>query len=318
MLSWLSSAEVPPVRYLVAREFDYPRGSRPGELHDAVLAWDPLQQIIALQRPDGSFPNKTKTTTGGPTLAALMLMARCGLTIEDECVARALAHVEEYRLHDGAFTVRGKGSGVLPCYVGMFARLVAEMGGTRHPLFQSGVEWIVKYQRFDHKETRAGGTGEWPYKSVVSYGGCWSSVTCYHSVGPTLRALAVLPPAGRTPEVDAQITAALEYLRIHRVFKKSATDKPLFRHSTKLYLFGGYRSNLLDVLEGIVEARPELVSEEWVQEALDTVESLAVDGRLVASPSYATELVDPLPLETADKPSRFLTYQWEKIKRKLA
>jgi hypothetical protein len=320
ILHWLSSAEAPPVRYLVARDFGHPAGSREklDDLHEAVLAWEPLQQIIALQRPDGSFPNKTKTETGGPTLAALMLMARCGLRVEDECVARALVHVEKCRLYDGVFSVRGKGSGVLPCYVGIFARLVADMAGTEHPLFRSGVDWILKYQRFDHRETRAGGAGEWPYKSVVSYGGCWNSVTCYHSVGPTLRALSVLPPAERTPEVEAQIDAALEYLRIHRVYRKSATDKPLFRYSTKLFLFGGYRSNLLDVLEGIAEARPELHAEAWVQGGLDAAESQANDGRLIASPSYATELVDPIPLEEADKPSRFLTYQWEKIKRKLA
>jgi hypothetical protein len=320
ILHWLSSEVVPPVRYLVAREFGYPDGSRDtlDELHEAVLAWEPLQQIIALQKPDGSFPNKTKTQTGGPTLGALVLMARCGLSIEDRCAARAVEHVEQNRLYDGVFSVRGKGSGVLPCYVGIFARLVAEMADTRHPLVRSGIEWILKYQRFDHKQTKAGGTGHWPYKSVVSYGGCWNSVTCYHSVGPTLRALAILPPDERTPEVCSQIDAAMEYLRIHRVYRKSASDKPLFRHSTKLYLAGGYRLNLLDMLEGIAEARPELGSEAWVEGALTAVESQAVDGMIISSPSYPTELIDPLPLEDADKPSRFLTFQWENIKRKLA
>ena len=320
VLEWLSSPTVPPVRYLVAREFGYPSngGAHLGELHEAVLTWEPLNRILALQKPDGSFPNRTKTRTGGPTLAALILMARCGLSIADGCVQRSVNHIVRARLFQGVFTVRGRGSGVLPCYVGMLARAVFDLAGPGHPLFQDAVKWILEYQRFDHKKTRGGGAGQWPYKSGVNYGGCFSSVSCFHGVGPTLRTLSAVPPGERSDEITTALEAAIEYLRIHRVYKKSALDKPMFRYSTNLYLFGAYRSNLLDVLEGLAEARPELGSEDWVSEAVNTVRGLSEDGKLVAAESYRTELVDPLPLEEPGKPSRFLTYQWLKVRGKFA
>ena len=308
-VSWLMSPDVPPVRYLTARDllgYDQPTLAR---MKLEIPTWPPLKSILDLQQPDGGFPNRTRTRTGGPTLAALGIMARCGLSLEDECVARAFRYVESTRLHEGVFTVRGKGSGVLPCYAGMFTRLVGTLAGTSHPWFQAGLSWIVRYQRFDHKKSRGGGPGTWPYKSVINYGGCWNSVSCFHGVGPTLRALSLVPPAARTREVGDRIASALNYLRIHRVYQKSGSDTPLFRNSTKLFLFGAYRSNLLDTVEGIAEAQPDVGSAPWVADALRAIETAAHGGRVVSSRSYDSELIDPLPLESPGE-SRFLTYQW--------
>ena len=61
---------------------------------------------------------------------------------------------------------------------------------------------------------------------------------------------------------------------------------------------------------------PGLAGEAWVQEALETVEQAAEDGRLTLVKNYPTKLSDPLPFEPVGEPSRFLTCQRLRVKRK--
>ncbi len=72
-------------------------------------------------------------------------------------------------------------------------------------------------------------------------------------------------------------------MRIHRVFKKSSVDRPLFRHMTQFFISGQHRCNLIDVLDGIADADPALGSKEWVREAIDVMDSLAENGKREAS-----------------------------------
>ncbi len=58
-----------------------------------------------------------------------------------------------------------------------------------------------------------------------------------------------------------------------------------------------------------------LSDEPWVREAVETVDGLAVEGKIILSKNYPTKLLDPLPFESVGEPSRFLTYQWLRAKR---
>ena len=146
--------------------------------------------------------------------------------------------------------------------------------------------------------------------------GCWRSVSCYHGVVASLGALARVPARFRSHEHKARLEEALRYLEIHRVFKKSACDKPLFRHLTQFFLFGGCRSHLIEVLDAIADAGPGLVRTPWVREAVAAVDELRVDGTVILAKNYPTKLVDPLPFEPLGKPSPFLTYDWLRVKQK--
>ena len=316
LLEWLASPSNPPVRYLCAR--DLSSGDEVVGLDDLraeAIAWEPLQKVLALQEEDGRFPYNQKTPTAATTFTALGLMQRCGMTGEDEPFARSLAYLEDHHLFYGSFShIRGA-SGVLPCYVGMLTQTLISALGPEHPVVESSIRWILDYQRFDHKQIRSAETKKWPYKAVDSYGGCWWSVSCYHGVVATLRALAALPPQHRSSEVKSRLSEALRYLEIHRVYKKTS-GKQLFRHLTQFFLFGGYRLHLIDVLEGIADANPDLVREDWVLEAVQAVDQLAEDGKIPLVKNYNTKLVDPLPFEPRGAPSRFLTYQWLLVKKK--
>ena len=215
----------------------------------------------------------------------------------------------------GAYSQNTGGSGILPCYLGYFVPIIAAVAGPDVEPVRTSVDWLLRHQRFDHKETRAGGDEEWPFRTPINYG-CWFSVSCYHGVAAALRAIASIPAAGR-PDVDRRrLDEAVAYLRIHRVYKKSAVDKPLFRHLTQFFLHGGYRFHLIDVLEGLAWTDPALGRQEWVAEAIEAVDALAPDGRIRLVKNYPTHLIDPIPLEPVGEPSRFLTYQWLRTKRR--
>ena len=316
LIVWLSSPDNPPVRYLTARDLIEPppaTGTLAG-MRAEILEWEPLQQILNPQLDDGSLPFSQKTPTAQPTFTALNLMHRCGLTVADESVARMIDYLTEHHLNKGALSYTSGGSGILPCYLGVVATALIGMGGFDTELVQSSIRWLTDHQRFDHKDIRAGGPEPWPYQAPVNYG-CWDSVSCYHGVAGAFRAFAAVPAEHRTPEITERLEQALEYLRIHRRYKRSTLDKPLFRHLSQFFLVGDYRSDLLDMLQGVADADPSLIGEEWVRSAYDDMADLGPGGQVTLVKNYGKRLIDPIPFEPIGAPSRFLTYQWLMIQR---
>jgi len=107
---------------------------------------------------------------------------------------------------------------------------------------------MVGHQRFDLRDHRAGGEEPRPFRSVVDYGR-WESVNCHHGFVGALGAPSAIPSKVRTDAQRVALNAAIDYLRPHRVSKRSFEDKLLFASSARFVLFSGYRSHLVDVLE---------------------------------------------------------------------
>jgi hypothetical protein len=228
-------------------------------------------------------------------------------------VARAIDYLTENHLGKGALSYTSGGSGILPCYLGVVSAALIAMGALDTELVQSSIRWLVDHQRFDHKATLAGGDEDWPYRAPVNYG-CWDTVSCYHGVVGAFRAFAAIPADRRSAGVNQCLVEAIEYLRIHRLYQKSTVDRPLFRHMTQFFLVGDYRSDLLDVLQGIADADPVVGRQDWVQDAMADMEALAAGGRVTLVKNYGSRLIDPIPLEPIGSPSRFLSYQWLSIR----
>ena len=71
------------------------------------------------------------------------------------------------------------------------------------------------------------------------------------------------------------------------------------------------------MLESLAEADPALVERPWVQAALEHMGSLADEqGRVPLVTNYARRLLDPLPFEPEGAPSRLLTLQWLRTRRR--
>jgi hypothetical protein len=312
---WLSSPQNPPVRYLVSRDLVRPQPSDASlqRQRQAILRWEPLRRILELQLPDGSFPGRTRSVTAQPTFWALALMHRCGLDVTDQPVARSIAYLTGRHLRKGAVSYLVGDSGVLPCYAGVVATTLIGMGALESELVGASQRWLIDHQRYDHKAARAGGEGVWPYRAPQNFG-CWESVSCYHGVAAAIRAFAAVPPEARSPDVQRRLAESIAYLEAHRLYKKSTSGRPMFRHMTKPFLVGDYRSDLLDMLQGVADADPELVGQEWVRDAVEEMHALTDDGRVPLVHNYGRALIDPIPLEQIGKASRFLSYQWLRIR----
>jgi hypothetical protein len=117
--------------------------------------------------------------------------------------------------------------------------------------------------------------------------------------------------------VRERLGEAVTYLGVHRLYKKSGSDQPLFRHMTQFFLIGDYRSDLLDMLQGVADADPALAHRAWVRAAVHDMDASTRDGLVDLVKNYGRKLIDPIPFEPVGKPSRFLTYQWVRVRRTL-
>lgn len=316
LLAWLSSPENAPVRYLAARDLTQPPSSAAAlkKLRAAALAWEPLRQVLDLQLDDGSFPYRQKTPTAQPTFSALWLMHRCGMQADDDPVARAVGYLTERHLAKGGLSFTTGASGSLPCYTGLVVAALVKMGALETDLVQTSLQWLVDHQRFDHKTGHAGGDEVWPYKAPANYG-CWDSVSCFHGVAGAFQGLAAVPAALRSDDVNQRLDEAIDYLRVHHLYKRSSGERPIVRHMTQFFLVGDYRSDLLDMLQGIADADPDLIDEEWVAAAVEDMEGFTEEGKVTLVKNYGRKVADPIPLEPLGEPSRFLTHQWLSIRR---
>ena len=95
----------------------------------------------------------------------------------------------------GAFSddLHGGTSAVIPCLTGQMLFSLIRCGYLDDPRVQKGIDWIVKYQRFDDGETRP--PKEWPYKlPILHYGdSCWGKHTCHNGAVLPLSALSEIP-----------------------------------------------------------------------------------------------------------------------------
>jgi len=314
ILEWLASEDHPAARYLAARDLLSAPPDSLDRWHAAVGTWSPLAAILALQKTDGGFPSHTKQAPMGNTFAAIRLMERCGMDVRDEPVARVIGLLEDGYAGHGAVSYNSGGSGILPCYVGLVTRALIRMGAADSPVVTTSLDWIVAHQRYDRRDVRAGGVEPWTYRAVNNYG-CWDSVSCYHGVVGTLGALAAVPADTRTAGQRERILDAIDYLREHRVYRRTGDGKPIFRTSLQFSFFHGYRSHVLDVLEWLADADPSLADERWVKEAIADVEALSRHGKIPLATNATTHLVDPLALERVGEPSPLLTVQWLRLRR---
>jgi hypothetical protein len=64
------------------------------------------------------------------------------------------------------------------------------------------------------------------------------------------------------------------------------------------------------MLEGVADADPGLIHQDWIQTAVADMDNLTSDGRVTLAKNHGKKLMDPIHFEPIGAPSRFLTYQW--------
>jgi hypothetical protein len=234
-----------------------------------------VPKILAKQHEGGYWeaPEKFYTAKYKGTVWQLIILAELGVDGKDPRVQKAcefiLANSQDRK--SGGFSAwlsvkvgGGRYSGVLPCLTGNMVWSLIRMGFLGDPRVQRGIEWIVRYQRFDDGEVWP--PKVWPYEKATN---CFGKHSCHMGVVKSLKALAEIPADKRSKDVVGTIEKGAEYMLKHHIHKRSHN---LSRVSKPGWLRFGfplmYQTDVLEIL-GILTKLG--VKDERMQEAVDLV-----------------------------------------------
>jgi hypothetical protein len=229
--AWLFEPQNPSVRFFALRDL-LGRPAHDPELLAAraeIMQRGPVPAILARQTPAG-FWGKAEDfyirSKYRGTVWTFQVLAELGADGSDPRIQRACEFVlsasQERASRGFSYQSDPLGSGggdsdsTLPCLTGNMLFALIRFGYLCDPRVQAGIEWILRYQRFDDGDCPA--PRGWPYDRRRN---CWGKHTCHIGVVKALKALAEIPPDQRTDEVSGLIQMLVEYLLKHRLHMSS-------------------------------------------------------------------------------------------------
>lgn len=278
-VDWLLEKDNPSVRYFTLTQI-LDKSQADPEVQEAekeIMLSGVVPKILAKQHAGGYWeePEKFYTAKYKGTVWQLIILAELGADGQDERVKKAcefiLEHSQEHT--SGGFSAwlsiklgGGRYSGVLPCLTGNMVWSLIRLGFLDDPRVERGIEWIVKYQRFDDGEAYP--PKVWPYEKATS---CFGKHSCHMGVVKALKALAEIPVEQRSTGVVDTLERGADYILKHHIYKRS---HDLSRVSKPGWLRLGfplmYQTDVLEVL-GILTSLGR--KDERLQEAVELVVS---------------------------------------------
>jgi hypothetical protein len=185
------------------------------------------------------------------TVWNIITLAELGADGNDERIHRAgefiLNNAQDRQSGGFAYSSGEDSSGdhakVVPCLTGNMIFSLIRFGFLEDPRVQKGIDWIVKYQRFDDGEGIA--PKGWLYDR---YKQCWGKHTCTMGVVKTLKALAEIPPEKRSEAVSNTIEHGAEYLLKHHLFKQSHNPALVTKEDWVHFGFPLWNTDALEML----------------------------------------------------------------------
>lgn len=241
------------------------------------------------------------------TVWSLITLAELGADGNDERVKKACEFILENSQdrESGGFaylgtpTSGGRHSAVLPCLTGNMVFSLIRLDYLEDSRIQRGIDWIVKYQRFDDavKETPNG----WPYEGKER---CFGRHTCHMGVIKALKALAEIPQNKRSKAVKDTIAKGAEYLLAHHIYKRS---HDLTQVSKPIWLELGFptmwNTDALEILNILTKLG---YRDKRMQDAVNLVLSKQDDqGKWKLENTFNGRML--VNIEQKDKPSKWIT-----------
>jgi hypothetical protein len=257
IMTWLLEEENPPARYFTLREL----AGRPENDEEAVKARrqimevGPVPALLAAQNPGGYWGRPEdfyiRSKYQG-TIWTYILLASLGANGKDPrlrqtaefILANSQDRVGGGFSHKGDAKRGGVADGVIPCLSGNMLWCLIRMGYLEDNRVQAGIHWITSTLRFDDGETIP------PDDPRYRYEKCWGRHTCIMGAVKSLKALAEIPLASRTAEVQSTLENGAEYLLKHHVFKHSHAPSQIAK--TEWMRFGYplmWNTDALEMLE---------------------------------------------------------------------
>ncbi len=302
--SWLLTEGDPSVQFRILRDvLDLPEGDARVETARAAVGkkgW--ASDILRWQLEGGQWttPGTTALDLYRPkyitTNWMLLVLSDLGLTRKDPRVARAAELLLNRSAGGEEDSLGGPGSHL--CFTGNAVRMMVRFGYGDDPRVRRAIAWLLSAQKPD---------GGWH---------CFPSDTGSLSSWEALAALAVLPPAARTPDVTQAIQRGLEFYLSRGLLQEGGQAyAPWLRlHYPNHYYYdalvgldivtalgAGSDPRIQPALDWLESKRNP--ADSWNLDALhpDIEEDLFYWARGVKSPFF------PFGLEIPGQPSRWLT-----------
>jgi hypothetical protein len=311
--NWLLENDNPSVRYFTLKDILERKENDP-DVQDArksIMTMGIVPRILEKQNGDGSWGVPEDFYLGAKykgTVWNIIVLAELGADGKDNRIRKAAEFIlaSSQDKQSGGFAVQSGADGgdherVVPCFTGNMVFSLIRFGYRDNPLVQSGIEQIVKYHRFDDGIAQA--PKGWPYQRFPN---CWGKHTCHMGAVKSLKALAEIPAAERTPAVKETIAQGAEYLLKHRLYKSSRDPSVIAK---RFWLNFGFptlwKTDALEMLGVLVKLE---YRDDRMQDAVDLLISKQDgQGRWKMEKSWNARLL--VSLEKDNKPSKWITLQ---------
>ena len=311
-VDWLLEEKNPSVRYYTLLDIlDIPENNPTVcNAKNKIMESGIVPKIMSKQNPEGYWGDPKKfylTAKYTGTAWTLIVLVSLGTHAEDRHIRKACEFIldNSQDRQGGGFAIRSADHGggdhgaIEPCHTGNMVWCLIKCGFLDDDRTKHGIDWIVKYQRFDDGIENPP-TG-WPYDG---WDMCWGNHTCSMGVVKALKALAEIPPDRRSKAIIDKIGEASEYLLKHHIYKRS---HDLAQISRPEYLqFGFPWLWNIDVIE-ILDILTRLgYKDKRMQEAIDLVISKQDDlGRWKLENTWNGRTQSAI--EQKDKTSKWVT-----------
>lgn len=311
-VTWLLEENNPSVHYFTFTDIL----EKPGEDIDVRKAKREIMEIgvvpkILAKQKNGGYWGKHEDfyirSKYKGTVWTFIILAELGANGEDNRIKKTcefiLNNSQDQQSGGFAYFSAKDGGGdhnkILPCLTGNMIWSLIRFGYLKDPKVQKGIDWIVKYQRFDDAIEKA--PKGWPYDKKEN---CWGKHTCHMGIVKTLKALAEIPDSEKSDGVKNTIKEGVEYILKHHIYKRSHNLSQIAK--PKWLQFGFPLMWNTDVLE-ILRILTKLgYKDKRMKEAIDLVISKQDEqGRWILENTYNGRFL--VNIERKGKQSKWIT-----------
>ena len=309
---WLLEEDNPSVRYITLTEIldMLVDDSRVQKAKAAIMETGVVPQILAKQTKEGYWdkPEKLYVAKYKGTVWQLMVLAEHQADGKDAHIGRSCEFLLEFSqdiesggfaMHRNVRTGGGRHSEVIPCLTGNMVWCLIRFGYISDPRVQRGISWITQYQRFD--DATANPPKGWPYDRAEP---CWGKHTCHMGAVKALKALAEIPDALRSSDVQDTLKTGTEYILRHHVHKQSHDLSQVSKPGWLRFGFPlMYQTDALEILGVLTQLG---YRDERMQEAIDLVVSKQDStGRWTLANTFNGRF--QVDIEEKGQPSKWIT-----------
>lgn len=311
-VTWLLEENNPSVHYFTFTDIL----EKPGEDIDVRKAKREIMEIgvvpkILAKQKNGGYWGKHEDfyirSKYKGTVWTFIILAELGANGEDNRIKKTCEFIlnNSQDQQSGGFSYFSAKDGggdhnkILPCLTGNMIWSLIRFGYLKDPKVQKGIDWIVKYQRFDDAIEKA--PKGWPYDKKEN---CWGKHTCHMGIVKTLKALAEIPDSEKSDGVKNTIKEGVEYILKHHIYKRSHNLSQIAK--PKWLQFGFPLMWNTDVLE-ILRILTKLgYKDKRMKEAIDLVISKQDEqGRWILENTYNGRFL--VNIERKGKQSKWIT-----------